>query len=101
MLKNFRTYILAVDFYRQIQCQKLSSHLKNQLERAASSIALNLAEGYGRTGKADQKRFYVIAMGSLRESQAILDLAIHKDHQLIQKLDILAAHLAKLIKCYP
>jgi hypothetical protein len=40
-------------------------------------------------------------MGSLLESQAILDLAIHKDHQLVQKLDILAAHLAKLIKCYP
>ena len=46
-MENFRTFDLAVAFYRA--CKKLSfrSHVKDQLERAAYSIALNLAEGRG------------------------------------------------------
>ncbi|MGE3386767.1 MAG: four helix bundle protein [Bdellovibrionales bacterium] len=38
------------------------------------SIALNLAEGSGKETNADRRRFYQIAMGSLREAQAIIDL---------------------------
>jgi hypothetical protein len=44
MLTNFRTYQLAVQFYRQIKRLKLPAHLSNQLLLAAHSIALNLAE---------------------------------------------------------
>ena len=44
MLKNFRTLDLAVAFYRQVTGLKLPHHLKDQLLRASSSIALNLAE---------------------------------------------------------
>lgn len=46
----------------------------DQLLRSASSIALNIAEGSGKRTLSDQIRFYSIAMGSLRESQAILEL---------------------------
>ena len=100
MLKNFRTYNLAVNFYKQIRCQKLPVHLKNQLDRAASSIALNLAEGYGRDSRAEQKRFYTYAMGSLRESQAIIELGFSREHPAWVTLDTLAAHLTKLLRCY-
>ena len=100
MLKNFRTYQLAVNFYRQIRCQKLPGELRGQFVRAASSIALNLAEGAGRRTKADQKRFFTIALGSLRECQAILDLASSNNHQAKLTCDILGAHLYKLIKSY-
>ena len=100
MLKNFRTYILAVNFYQQTQCQKLPAHLQSQLDRAASSIALNLAEGYGRQTRADQRRFYYIALGSLRECQAIIQLSLSLDHPAWASLDILAAHLVKLLRCY-
>ena len=100
MLKNFRTYQLAVNFYRQTQCQKLPSALRDQFAKAASSIALNLAEGTGRRTKADQKRFFTIAMGSLRECQAILDLAYLDKHPAKLTVDLLAAHLYKLIKSY-
>ena len=100
MLKNFRTYNLAVNFYRQARCQKLPSYLQNQLERAASSVALNLAEGYGRHTRADQRRFYSIAMASLRECQAAIELWYSTDTSLWQASDCLAAHLTKLLRCY-
>ena len=97
-MKNFRTLNLAVNFYRQIQCQKLPSSLSNQLERAAVSIVLNLGEGRGRVRKADQLRFFHIAMGSLRECQVILILANLENSAAWKTLDTLAAHLYKLIK---
>ena len=100
MLTNFRTYQLAVNFYRQTMCQKLPAHLRSQLARAASSIALNLAEGAGRRTKPDQKRFFTIAMGSLRECQCILELAASKNTSLGQSADALGAHLYRLIKSY-
>ena len=97
-MKNFRTFDLAVNFYKQARCQKLSSSLANQLERAAQSIALNLCEGRGRDKTADQKRFFHIAMGSLIECEAILILADLQDSPAWQTLDRLGAHLYKLIK---
>lgn len=97
-MRNFRTYKLAVEFYRLSQTICLPRHLKDQLARAASSIVLNLAEGVGRNSKADQKRFYTIAFGSLRECQAILDLAPKHSIAAGKLLDSLAAHTYKLIK---
>jgi len=50
-----------------------NAELRSQLQRAASSIALNLAEGSGRTGK-DRLHFYRIAYGSCRECQAAVEI---------------------------
>jgi len=97
-MKNFRTFSLAVDFYKQTRCQKLPASLRCQLERAASSIALNLSEARGRHGLKDQLRFFHIALGSARECQGILILADLIDTQAWLTLDVLAAHLYKLIK---
>ncbi|MEZ4753500.1 MAG: four helix bundle protein [Bdellovibrionota bacterium] len=97
-MKNFRTYQLAVEFYRKTSQLSLPSHLKNQLDRASSSVALNLAEGAGRWGQKDQKRFFHIAMGSLRECQAILDLKENKETEVIELADRLGGNLYCLIK---
>jgi four helix bundle protein len=98
IMKNFRTYHLAVEFYKLAIILPLPGHLSNQLDRAASSVALNLAEGYARFGKKDQKRFYKIAFASLRECQAIVELRGGADEYVQKKADILAAHLYRLIK---
>ena len=97
-MKNFRTYQIAVEFYRLAEKLTLPRHLKDQLSRASSSIALNLAEGRGRFGTKDQKRFYHIAFGSLRECQAIIDLVSDEESKLSLCADKLAAHIYKLIR---
>lgn len=49
--------------------------LKDQLRRAASSVVLNFAEGYGRESHAELRRYFIIARGSASEVAAILDVA--------------------------
>ena len=75
MLKNFRAYQLSKELYFQCEKLRVKDFLKLQLLRASSSICLNLAEGSGKLSKKDQRRFYSIAMGSLREVQAILEIS--------------------------
>ncbi len=45
-----------------------------QMQRASVSIPSNVAEGYGRSTKADFARFVDIALGSTRELQTQLEL---------------------------
>ncbi len=75
----------------------------SQLRRAAMSISLNIAEGAGKTGENDKRRFYSIARGSALECAAIIDVL--QAWQLIppelvikplQLLDQIAAMLATL-----
>lgn len=64
--------------------------------RAASSVALNLAEGLARSSRRDQTRFFDIAFASLKESQAILDVSLSTDAEIVELADKLGAHLYKL-----
>jgi four helix bundle protein len=50
------------------------SNVRDQLERASLSVVLNIAEGAGRKSRADRCRFFTIAMGSLLECSAILEV---------------------------
>jgi hypothetical protein len=56
--------------------------LKDQLRRASSSVALNCAEGAGKTG-ADRERFFLIARGSSLECAAIFDVLL--THRVVSK----------------
>ena len=98
-LSHFRSYQLSVQFYRKASVLRCPSHLKSQLLRSASSVALNLAEGNGKDSPADQRRFYRIALGSLRESQAVLDLCDRPGSELAALADQLGAHIYRL--CCP
>lgn len=49
--------------------------LVSQVQRAVCSITGNIAEGYGRYGYRDKKKFYIIAKGSLTEVQNYLIIA--------------------------
>ncbi len=98
MIKNFRTYDLAVSFYRLIQKLSVEKHLRDQLLRASSSIALNLAEGSGKPTRKDQIKFFSIAMGSLRESQAILELEEVIERDVLESADKLGASIYRLVQ---
>lgn len=99
MLKNFRTYQLAVLFYKSCESLKLPRHLKDQLLRASSSIVLNLAEGSGKRSDKDIRNFFQIAFGSAKECRAVFDISNVSD-ELKLDLDFLCAHMWKLLKYY-
>jgi four helix bundle protein len=52
-----------------------TGYLTDQLRRASSSIVLNFSEGLGRSSRKERERFFTIARGSARETQACLDVA--------------------------
>ncbi|MBA3960980.1 MAG: four helix bundle protein [Chthoniobacterales bacterium] len=54
----------------------ISAH--NQLDRASTAIALNIAEGTGKWTAPDRCRFYDIARGSALECAACLDVLVVK-----------------------
>lgn len=64
--------------------------------RASSSIALNLAESSGRRTQKEKLRYFTISLGSLRETQAILELEQINDSALHETTDQLGAILYKL-----
>ena len=55
------------------------------------SVVLNISEGYGRATEKDRRRFYVIAFGSLRETQCLL--RIMNENKLLAESDTVAACL--------
>ena len=74
MLKNFRTYQLAVQLYEGCEKVQARHHLKDQLLRASLSIVLNTSEGSAKPTEKDRRRLYGIALGSCRETQSLLQL---------------------------
>ena len=98
---------LAVEIYRLTGTGRLQRDfgLKDQMQRAAVSIACNISEGYERHSNAEFKRFLFIAKGSL--SELITQLEIAKEIGFINQQDCAAldercnkigAMLTKLIK---
>src|ERR1043166_6668159 len=72
-------YEVALDLVRALrpvvaQLRSYSSEAADQVERAASSIVLNLAEGGRRHGR-DPRRFWDMVHGSAAEIRGALDLA--------------------------
>jgi len=52
--------------------------VKDQLDRASTSISLNIAEGNGKYAPKDRCRFFDIAHGSALECAAGLDILVAK-----------------------
>ncbi len=74
-------------------------------KRASLSVALNIAEGSGRTSVKDRRRFFIMARSSIFESAAILDILKHdglivesKFKELYRQSEELSKMLRKMIK---
>lgn len=77
--------------------------LSPQFERAAVSIAANIAEGYRKMNKADKLRFMNIAQGSLEECRYYIilsrDISYIDDDRCI-KLNTLIENASRLLNAY-
>lgn len=64
-----KSFQLGLSVYRATRALPSEERfgLVSQLRRSAVSIASNIAEGYGRHGRPDYRRFLKIARGSLYE----------------------------------
>jgi four helix bundle protein len=62
---------------------------KDQLDRAATSIPLNIAKGNGKFSNRDRARFFDIARGSALEAAASLDVLVSRE--LTTKTQIIPA----------
>ena len=54
--------------------------ITSQLRRSSLSVALNIVEGYARQGKKELKRFLSIALGSLAETEYLIDFALELEY---------------------
>ena len=96
-MKSFRTLDLAVEFSKSACQLKFKGHLREQLERAATSIALNLSEGNAKGSARDKRSYFQNAYGSLRECQTIFKLMNIEDKQILGQADQLGAFLYRLV----
>jgi len=97
-MKSFRTLDLVIEFYKLTQSIDLPKHLREQLNRSASSVSLNLAEGNAKFSCKEKSRIYQIAYGSFRESQAILKLANIQNCEIDNTSKHLGSSLYRLIE---
>jgi four helix bundle protein len=80
MFEKLEVYQKAVDFADEIAAwtegfPRGYGFLADQLNRAALSIATNLAEGNGRFTKPDRRNFFTIARGSAQECVPLLEIS--------------------------
>ncbi len=74
-------YCIAIDFVILAntainEFPKGNAHLADQLHRASTSIALNIAEGAGEFSKNEKIRFYRLAKRSATECAAIIEICL-------------------------
>lgn len=77
-LDVYRASLKYVEFVYQFidRCKGHHRHARDQLLRASQSISLNIAEGNGRRGNGDRRRFFDIARASALECAAIQDILL-------------------------
>lgn len=94
-----------IDTFCDTITQKGTYHLVDQIRRASTSIALNIAEGNGRWHKNDKKNFFWIARGSTCECVPLLErlkrkklINIQTHEKLINELETISKMISGLIK---
>jgi four helix bundle protein len=72
---------------------------KDQLDRASTSLPLNIAEGNGKFSDADRSRFLEIARGSALECAACLDVLVARKLFLQSELFPQKNNSSELLTC--
>ena len=74
-----------------------SASVRNQLDRASTSVPLNIAEGNGKFTSPDRCRFFDNARGSALESGACLDVIVAKRFVSADEIQPGKAMLVKIV----
>jgi len=77
-----------------------NSKLRDQLDRAATSIVANIAEGAGEFSSSEKKRFYRIARRSVNEAAAWLDILAQRKQIAVElhvKADALMTSIVSML----
>src|SRR5690606_6482768 len=96
---------LVIDVYNQTASfpKEEMFSLTSQIKRSSLSIPSNIAEGAGRNGNAEFRRFLYIALGSASELETQIEIAYRlkfiKDiNHLESRIRFIKSMLSKLIK---
>lgn len=88
--EKLKAYQRAIDFVSWstplIEGLPASASVRNQLDRASTSIPLNLAEGNAKFSSRDRCRFHQIACGSAFECAACLDVIAARGFKVAEEL---------------
>jgi four helix bundle protein len=98
MLKDFIAFELSKRLYQRCKTVRRPHYVKDQLLRASLSISLNLAESSGRRTEKERLRYFTMALGSLRECEALVELEEIRDTETQDLLRQLGAILFKLCR---
>lgn len=71
---------------------------KDQLDRASTSIPLNIAEGNGKFSGKDRARFLEMARGSALECAACLDVLVARKLATVEQVAGAKADLATIVR---
>src|SRR2546423_7521664 len=71
---------------------------KDQLDRASTSIPLNIAEGNGKFSAKDRARFLEIARGSGLECAAALDVLVARKLAVPEQIDTAKENLVRIVQ---
>ncbi|HNZ29485.1 MAG TPA: four helix bundle protein [Candidatus Goldiibacteriota bacterium] len=96
-------YKLSLEYRKTVKKiiseNKVDKDIVDQITRAASSVTLNIAEGFGRFHKAEKRHFYVIARASVNECVACADIIFDSkiSDSFLESSETLAKMLSGLI----
>jgi four helix bundle protein len=109
--EQLQVYQLSLEWVEEVErfCKRskgeLSHSFKDQFQRAALSVPLNIAEGNGRWHSAERRQFFWIARGSVFECVPLLELLKRKKQmagdefeKARDQLDHLGRMLTNLVK---
>jgi four helix bundle protein len=71
---------------------------KDQLDRASTSIPLNIAEGNGKFSVKDRARFLEIARGSALECAAALDVLVARKLAPLEQVESAKDNLVRIVQ---
>lgn len=81
--------------------RKIRQPTKDQLDRASTSIVLNIAEGNGNFSIKDRARFFEIAYGSATECAGCLDVIVArklaKPEEIVEGKELLKGIVSMLV----